>query len=105
MKNCTKTEFDPYKDRIWQDSTLKAIVAAGDWKAAIDYCCQMGTNFYDYGRAWSLAMTAHFGPCGLHESRKTLGRPDPVKCIDVPAVLEQMNEAAEALRKTMGVAL
>lgn len=95
--------FDPSYDRIWNDRVLLELVARSDWSAVIDHCNEIGTNYFDYGRMWSLAMTAEFGPCGLHPSRTTNGRPDPAKCDDVPRVFEAMDDAVRAIRKTMGL--
>lgn len=90
--------------RIWHDDEARAIATSRDWLALIEFCC--GSNHYDYTRVWALAMTAHFGPTGLHESRRGVGgRPDPEKCADCPRVFETMREAEEAILRTFGLAV
>jgi hypothetical protein len=55
------------------------------------------------GDAWALAMTAHHGPVGIHESRLGAdGRPSAETLAEIPSVGERMARAAERLVGLLG---
>lgn len=75
---------------------LSPLAAAGDWRAIIQ--ATSGSNESDVTYIWSLAMTAQWGPTGIHPSRcDEQGRPDLAKCLDCPRVAQEMTRARETL--------
>jgi len=63
----------------------------GGWLAALRVCSLLG-----WTQEWALAMTAHFGPTGIHESRLgSDGRPTAETLAAFPHIAERMAEAAE----------
>lgn len=65
------------------------------------------TSGSNHGRVisiWCAAMTALYGPTGLHESRLTNGTPDPEKCADLDyeyRVARPMAEARERIETAL----
>lgn len=54
---------------------------------------------------WAAAMTAHFGPVGLHESyRGENGAPTPEALASFPTVMRAMRDATERMRYLVTVA-
>ena len=74
-------------------TTLTALVASKDWKGLID-AMSGHTSHSDCSDLWSAAMTAHYGPVGVHESYYGPdGRPTTEAITAFPRVAEAMRDA------------
>lgn len=80
---------------ILKSSGVKAVIAAASNHA----------GNHDIIIAWELAMSAWYGPVGLHKSRVgSDGRPNEATLKEIPRVKEDMERAEEDLRRFLGVA-
>lgn len=70
----------------------------GGWLAALRMASTLG-----WSEVWAAAMTAHFGPCGTHESRLGQdGRPTAETLAEFPEIARRMDEAAERFEGLLG---
>lgn len=77
---------------------LRAAKDAHGWRGAIRVASVL--NWTD---AWGAAMTAYYGPVGVHESRcDELGRPTPETIAQFPRVAEAMRAAEARFESLLG---
>lgn len=77
---------------------LEALYVAGRIRDLIDACTKAGTHHFAIADTWASAMTAEFGPIGLHDSwRDEHGRPTAECLAQFPRIADTMRAARERI--------
>jgi hypothetical protein len=97
-----KREARGRETREEMNARYRAVYAEHGFKGVIDEAC--GSNHGDEVYLWELAMTARYGPVGMHDSYY-----GPDGCLTTealerfPVIAEQVGEAAAKFQRMLGL--